>query len=603
MTRKEMKKNARSVIKRHYILFLMTCLLLGFIGVEYRDSLEFLSVQQEEISAVTQGSSANDTEENVEETATSDDKDSDVKVETTVGYTNGLLDILNIDTSEGSRFNSIFGSRRGVFAGLVNGKSSGKIYVIFLDAVLSIVKHPGVAEAMMITLSFLFTFLFWALFKNMFLVISRRVFLEAKIYKKVPYSRFLYFFYIKRWIHTAWVLFVYQLRETLWWITIIGGIIKHYSYAMVPYIVCEYPDIKANEAIKLSMRMMKGHKWEMFKLDISFIGWYILSGFTWGLSAVFYSNPYRAATEVEYYGEIRQQAKEKNIPGSELLQDEYLFTPADPEKVQAAYADTVDLYAQPRVQSEYLTGFRGLFARATSIVLFMDKDIHAVEEIKREKNRYRHELACSKGEAYPDRLSPIPETQHRRWVNSLNYNRYYTIWSVIMMFFIFCFIGWCWEVSLHILQDGTFVNRGMLHGPWIPIYGTGGVLIMIILTKLRKYPLAEFCAAIVLAGVIEYSTSYFVELSKGKRWWDYTGYFLNLDGRICAEGLLVFGVMGMLLVYALAPLLDHYLRKIPTKIIVPICLVLMVFFAGDSIYSSKHPNEGKGITDYTEYTQ
>ena len=59
-------------------------------------------------------------------------------------------------------------------------------------------------------------------------------------------------------------------------------------------------------------------------------------------------------------------------------------------------------------------------------------------------------------------------------------------------------------------------------------------------------------AIVVLCGVVEYFTSYYLEVTQGKKWWDYSGYFLNLNGRICAEGLLVFGVGGMAIVYALA---------------------------------------------------
>ena len=85
----------------------------------------------------------------------------------------------------------------------------------------------------------------------------------------------------------------------------------------------------------------------------------------------------------------------------------------------------------------------------------------------------------------------------------------------------------------------------------------------------------------------------------GTKWWDYTGYFLNLHGRICAEGLLVFGLGGMAIVYAAAPLLDNLFRRIENKILLPICLTLILLFACDEIYSYGHPNTGKGITDYT----
>ena len=110
------------------------------------------------------------------------------------------------------------------------------------------------------------------------------------------------------------------------------------------------------------------------------------------------------------------------------------------------------------------------------------------------------------------------------------------------------------------------MNRGTLHGPWLPIYGTGGVIILILLKKLRKKPLFEFLAAMVLCGGLEYFSSWYLEKTHGgQRWWDYTGYFLNLNGRICAEGLLTFGLGGLAIVYLLAPALDNLLSRIDTR--------------------------------------
>ncbi len=109
----------------------------------------------------------------------------------------------------------------------------------------------------------------------------------------------------------------------------------------------------------------------------------------------------------------------------------------------------------------------------------------------------------------------------------------------------------------------------------------------------------EFITAIILCGIVEYFTSWYLEIvHNGKKWWDYTGYFLNLNGRICAEGLLVFGLGGIAFVYIVAPMLDNILRKISMAILVPICVALIIIFMVDKIYSNDNPNEGKGITDY-----
>ena len=152
----------------------------------------------------------------------------------------------------------------------------------------------------------------------------------------------------------------------------------------------------------------------------------------------------------------------------------------------------------------------------------------------------------------------------------------------------------CWCI------DGFFQNRGVLYGPWLPIYGSGGILILICLKKLRNRPIAEFFASIVLCGFVEYFTSLYLELSCGRRWWNYNGYFLNLNGRICAEGLLVFGLGGVAIVYVIAPLLDNLFRKINVKIVGAVCTALIVVFMADVIYSKKNPNTGKGISSFND---
>ena len=181
--------------------------------------------------------------------------------------------------------------------------------------------------------------------------------------------------------------------------------------------------------------------------------------------------------------------------------------------------------------------------------------------------------------------------------------RNYPIPSVIMLFFVICISGWLWEVVLHLLQTGEFVNRGTLHGPWLPIYGGGCAAILALLYKLRKNPLVQFFMIIVVCGIIEYFTSWFLEVTHdGQRWWDYTGYYLNLNGRICAEGLLVFGIGGAAFIYVLAPWLDNMIVRIRSSVLWGVCITLVSVFVADLIYSHFVPNTGKGITSEVQTT-
>ena len=139
----------------------------------------------------------------------------------------------------------------------------------------------------------------------------------------------------------------------------------------------------------------------------------------------------------------------------------------------------------------------------------------------------------------------------------------------------------------------------MLHGPWLPIYGVGGTLVLIFLNKLRDKPAVQFISIIIICGIVEYFTSYFLEIAhNGEKWWDYSGYFLNLNGRICAEGLLVFGLAGMAAVYAIAPAIDDIIKKMNSRVVVTISIVLSSIFILDNIYSKSNPNKGDGITSY-----
>ena len=89
---------------------------------------------------------------------------------------------------------------------------------------------------------------------------------------------------------------------------IIPGLIKAISYAMTQYILADCPNVKATDALKLSMRMMKGHKWEFFVMGLSFLGWELLSALTLGILGVFYAGPYMRSSFAQYYLEVRDQA-------------------------------------------------------------------------------------------------------------------------------------------------------------------------------------------------------------------------------------------------------------------------------------------------------
>lgn len=179
-----------------------------------------------------------------------------------------------------------------------------------------------------------------------------------------------------------------------------------------------------------------------------------------------------------------------------------------------------------------------------------------------------------------------------------NYHRKYALTSIILIFFIFALIGWLWEVAIHVVEDGKLVNRGTLHGPWLPIYGAGGILGVILLRKFVDRPVLTFFLVVTVCSVVEYATSWYLETYRHIQYWNYDGYFMNLNGRICLEGALVFGFAGCAGIYILAPFFDDQIKKIPPKIKIALCIILVTALTADFLYSTKYPNKGEGITDY-----
>ena len=120
--------------------------------------------------------------------------------------------------------------------------------------------------------------------------------------------------------NTIITMFLKGLFQSLWSLLfIIPGIIKTYEYRMIPYILSENPSLSRQRAFEISKDMMRGNKWNTFVLDLSFIGWYILSGFTIGLLGIFYVNPYVESTNAELYAYLRHDALSKGYASSNEL--------------------------------------------------------------------------------------------------------------------------------------------------------------------------------------------------------------------------------------------------------------------------------------------
>ena len=642
MNRKVLKERGLNVLKTHYWIIVLIMAFTSFIGVENASSFgSFKKALSREVSLDSDGisntildekfggvadvfqyiasgfgadkvwDSASKLKDNITEKP-------DSLIDGVAGIKDGLTGVKdsvtevvgNIDSQamEPSYIGPIeVGKTQGVFAQIANALTSGKLFNRIFTGVATMFKSDNVAAVLLIIFMIILTIFIWYFILNVFKVVSNRFVLESRTYETVPIRRVFYLIKSGRWFHTAWVLFTTSVITTLWYLTFFGGIIRSYRYMMVPYILAENPSVSAKEARKLSTAMMDGHKFEAFKLSLSFIGWKFLSLFTFGLLELFFVNAYEAAVFGEYYSELRIliKKKKKQVPEAELLNDRFLFVKADDGHIDEAYADIKSLAEEDVELPPKMKGISGFIARNFGVVLFANKTEAQLCEYEEHQQKISTRQAVFEKRIYPFRLFPAYRKTILNMIKPpnieyLHYVRRYSIWSIILMFFMFSFIGWLWEVGLHLYEDGVFVNRGFLKGPYVPIYGFGGIVILILLFRLRKKPIVLFFTTIVLCGIMEYTTATVLDVLYNAQWWDYTGYFLNIQGRICAEGLLLFAVFGMITVYFLGPVCDNLFRKWRLRVAAPVCILLLLVFMGDIIYSGVNPNTGAGITEYPD---
>lgn len=151
------------------------------------------------------------------------------------------------------------------------------------------------------------------LVSNVAMVGCCRYFLENREHK-TPVSQMFFGFQGGRYSSNVLTLFIRDLYIFLnYLLFIIPGIIKSFSYMMVPFILAENPEMDRKRVLKLSKKMMKGYKMEAFVLGLSFYGWIFLGVLTGGIVDIFYVTPYIHATRAEFYTALKAKAIENGI--------------------------------------------------------------------------------------------------------------------------------------------------------------------------------------------------------------------------------------------------------------------------------------------------
>lgn len=148
-----------------------------------------------------------------------------------------------------------------------------------------------------------------------------------------------------------------------------------------------------------------------------------------------------------------------------------------------------------------------------------------------------------------------------------------TLEHYFLWFLFYSFVGWMYESILVSCQQHRLVNRGFLNGPLCPIYGTGAILGVAILGNVRN-PIIIFLISMVGATILEYTTSWVMEQLFHARWWDYSNFRFNLQGRVCLLGALIFGLGGVGVVLGSQPYVERVTDMIPLPMLHTLVTVL-----------------------------
>ena len=161
----------------------------------------------------------------------------------------------------------------------------------------------------------------------------------------------------------------------------------------------------------------------------------------------------------------------------------------------------------------------------------------------------------------------------------------YSLWQWVLVFYLYCFLGWCFESTVVSVQQRHFVNRGFLRGPMLPIYGFGATILLHVSLPLYDKPAALFFASMIAATAFEYVVGVIMEKLFKVKYWDYSTHRFQFQGRICLQSSLCWGFLGLILARVIHPPVEWIVVGLPFAALVIVDILLTAGFASDVVVS------------------
>lgn len=161
----------------------------------------------------------------------------------------------------------------------------------------------------------------------------------------------------------------------------------------------------------------------------------------------------------------------------------------------------------------------------------------------------------------------------------------YTTGQWVLLFFFYCLCGWIWESCYVSARQGHWVNRGFLHGPLLPIYGSGAILILLATIPVADDLRLVWLFGMIAATILEYVTGAVMERIFKVRYWDYSNQKCNLNGHICLSSSIAWGFFSILMVRFIHPPIARLLARVPALLVDPLAHILTIAFTVDAVRS------------------
>ena len=163
----------------------------------------------------------------------------------------------------------------------------------------------------------------------------------------------------------------------------------------------------------------------------------------------------------------------------------------------------------------------------------------------------------------------------------------YNVPQWLLIFYAYCFLGWCFESTVVSVQQKRLVNRGFLHGPMLPIYGFGATIMLHVALPLDGHPIAIFLAGMVVATIFEYFVGWLMETIFKVKYWDYSTHRFQFRGRICLQSSLAWGALSLLLPYVLHRPVEGLLEGLAFVPLTLLVVCISAVFAADVVASTR----------------